>query len=184
MAKGKIVVISGPSGCGKGTVIKELLKIDSNLKLSVSMTTRAPRPGELNGREYYFVSQKEFENRIASGDLLEYTNYNGNYYGTPKTELTDFQNKGIDIILDIEIEGAENVRKAKLDNLTTIFLAPPSFEVLKQRLINRGTETQEVVEKRLLRAKEELLEKDKYDYVVINDCLQTAVEEIYKIIKQ
>ena len=181
--KGKIVVISGPSGCGKGTVIAKLLDRESNLKLSVSMTTREPRPNECHGREYYFVTKQEFEKRIASGDLLEYTEYNGNYYGTPKTELEKAREQGNDILLDIEIEGAENVRRAGLDNLVTIFLAPPSFEELRKRLILRGTESPEVIERRLARAEKELAEKSEYEYVVINDDLETAVDEVYYIIK-
>ena len=184
MKKGKIVVISGPSGCGKGTVIQELLKRDEHLKLSVSMTTRAPRPGEENGREYYFVTQEEFQNRIQTGDLLEYTNYSGNFYGTPSKEMYEMQQKGYTILLDIEIEGAENVRKAAPDNLVTIFLAPPSFEELQRRLVGRGTEEADVIAKRLARAKEELKEQDKYDYVVINDDLEQAVKHIYQLIKQ
>ena len=182
MNKGKIIVISGPSGCGKGTVIKELLNRDNSLKLSVSMTTRKPRPGEANGREYYFISKSEFERRIAIGDLLEYTEYNGNYYGTPKSEMYDFQNKGFNIILDIEIEGARNVKNAKPDNLVTIFLAPPSFEVLEKRLRGRGTESDEVITRRLERAKTEMLEQDKYDFTVINDELEKAVDDVYYII--
>lgn len=181
--KGKIVVISGPSGCGKGTVIAKLLDRDSSLKLSVSMTTREPRPNEASGREYYFVSREEFEKRIAAGDLLEYTVYNENYYGTPKTELSKAQEQGTDILLDIEIEGAENVRKSAPDNLITIFLAPPSFEELRRRLTLRGTEDPEVIERRLARAEKELAEKDKYDYVVINDDLESTVDELYYIIK-
>lgn len=184
MNKGKIIVISGPSGCGKGTVISRLLKMDASFKLSVSMTTRAPREGEADGREYYFVSKQEFKRRILSGDLLEYTCYNGNYYGTPLKEISHFQEQGITILLDIEIEGAANVRKAKPDNLITIFLAPPSFEVLRERLIGRGTESMDVIEKRLERAKTELEEQDKYDYIVVNDCLDEAVKQIYEIIKQ
>ncbi|MBE6818270.1 MAG: guanylate kinase [Ruminococcaceae bacterium] len=180
--KGKIVVISGPSGCGKGTVIAKLLDRDSNLKLSVSMTTREPRAYECHGREYYFVSREEFEKRIAAGDLLEYTVYNGNYYGTPKTELALAQEQGTDILLDIEVEGAANVRKAGLENLMTIFLAPPSFEELRKRLTLRGTEDSEVIERRMERAKKEILEKDKYDYIVINDDLETTVDEVYFII--
>lgn len=184
MNKGKIIVISGPSGCGKGTVIAKLLDMDSSFRLSVSMTTRAPRPGEKNGREYYFVSKETFESRIQSGDLLEYTNYNGNYYGTPKKEMYDAQQKGINILLDIEVEGADNVRLAAPENLITIFLAPPSFEELRRRLTERGTEPPEVIERRLQRAKEELGEKEKYDYIVINDDLEQTVQAVYEIITQ
>lgn len=184
MKRGKIVVISGPSGCGKGTVIQELLKKDTSCRLSVSMTTRNPRPGEENGREYYFVSAEEFRERIEHHDLLEYTNYNGNYYGTPKSEIERFQEQGITVILDIEVEGAENVRRAKPADLVTIFLAPPSFQELRRRLTNRGTEPLHVIEKRLERAKFELLEKKKYDYIIVNDDLSTTVDDIYAIIQK
>ena len=183
MDKGNIIVISGPSGCGKGTVIGELLKKDSSFQLSVSMTTRLPRPGEVDGRDYYFVSKEVFEQRIADGDLLEYTNYNGNFYGTPKKELSTRQAAGINIILDIEVEGADNIRKANLENVVTIFLAPPSFEELRRRLIGRGTEPIEVIENRLARAKIELAEQNQYDYVIINDVLEKAVDDIYKLVK-
>ena len=184
MKQGKIVVISGPSGCGKGTIINELLKLDSNFKLSVSMTTRKPRPYETDGIEYHFVSKEEFERRIQCGDLLEYTCYNSNYYGTPKSELEKAQADGCDIILDIEVEGAENARRAGLNNLVTIFVVPPSFEELKKRLIGRGTEDAETISKRLLRAEEELIQQHKYDYIVVNDCLEDAVKNIYEIIKK
>ena len=184
MKKGKIVVISGPSGCGKGTVIDALLKMDDSLKLSVSMTTRAPRPGEQNGREYYFVTPEEFQKRIDTGDLLEYTNYNGNFYGTPQKEMYAMQDQGITVILDIEVEGAENVRKAAPQNLLTIFLAPPSVEELRKRLVGRGTETPEVIEKRLARALEEMKEQEKYDYIVMNDDLDETIQNVYQIIKK
>ena len=183
MQKGKVVVISGPSGCGKGTVIKRLLQMDDTFKLSVSLTTRKPRPGEVHGVDYYFVSEEAFLERIANDDLIEYTNYNGNYYGTPKTEIAEVQSQGFTILLDIEIEGAENFRKAAPENLMTIFLAPPSFEVLKQRLLERGTETLDVIERRLDRARVEMLEAHKYDFIVTNDILDKTVEEIYGLIK-
>ena len=184
MKQGKVIVISGPSGCGKGTIINELLKLDSNFKLSVSMTTRQPRPYETNGVEYFFVTKEEFERRIEAGDLLEYTCYNSNYYGTPKSEIEKAQASGTDILLDIEVEGAENARHAGLDNLITIFIVPPSFEELKKRLICRGTEDAETISKRLLRAEEELIQQHKYDYIVVNDCLDDAVKNIYEIIKK
>lgn len=183
MSKGKLIVISGPSGSGKGSVIRELLKKDKNLVLSVSMTTRAPRPGETDGVEYCFVSKEEFEKEIRDGNLIEYTVYSQNYYGTPKNRINELQNGGYDVLLDIEVEGAGNVKKAMMENLTTVFLAPPSVEELRRRLEGRGTEKPEVIDMRMERALEELKFKDKYDYIVVNDRLDKAVEEIYSIIK-
>ena len=184
MNKGKLIVISGPSGCGKGTVINKLLGLDDNLRLSVSMTTREPRPGEIDGFHYYFVDNNKFKSGIDDNDFLEYAEYNGNYYGTPKSKIIEMQNNGINVILDIEVQGAEQVRNAELDNLTTIFLMPPSFEELRDRLNGRGTESEEVINNRLNRAKEEMAFKDKYDYIVVNDDLEKAVDDIYKIIKK
>lgn len=184
MNEGKLIVISGPSGCGKGTIIKELLRIDKNLKLSVSMTTRKPRAGETDGVEYFFVTNDVFREKILCGDLIEYTQYSGNFYGTPRSEVSQMQKKGYDVLLDIEVEGAENVRKKKMDNLTTIFLIPPDFEELRKRLEGRGTENAEAVAMRMKRAQEEMKYKDKYDYIVVNDSLECAVKEIYNIIKK
>ncbi len=183
MKKGKLVIISGPSGCGKGTIISNLLRMDDNFKLSVSMTTRKPRPGEINGVHYYFVGKDDFRQGILNGDFLEYTEYGGNFYGTPKKEIAEIQDTGADVLLDIEVVGTENVRKTNPDNLITIFLMPPSFGELEKRLSGRGTETRKNITERLERAKEELHYKDDYDYIVVNDDLKRAVNEIYQIIK-
>ncbi len=183
MKKGKLVIISGPSGCGKGTIISNLLEMDDNLKLSVSMTTRKPRPGEIHGVHYYFVNKDVFRKGILNGDFLEYTEYGGNFYGTPKKEIAEIQNTGTDILLDIEVMGTQNVRKTHPDNLITIFLMPPSFGELEKRLSGRGTETKQTIAERLVRAKEELRYKDDYDYIIVNDDLKRTVNEIYQIIK-
>lgn len=182
MGLGKLVIVSGPSGCGKGTVISELLKRHSDLKLSVSMTTRKPRKGETDGVHYHFTDVRTFEKLIENGGLLEYVKYTENYYGTPKQPIDDAVKNGITVILDIEVEGAENVRKRFDNNLITIFMLPPNDEVLESRLRGRATESENEIELRLKRAQEEIKFKDKYDYIVINDEIDKTVSEIEQII--
>lgn len=164
--KGLMLVISGPAGSGKGTVNNHLLAT-GDFVYSVSATTRPPRPGEENGKNYHFITREEFEKRIKSGDMLEYTEYCTNLYGTPKKEAEEVLASGKNLILEIEVEGASNV-KAKYPDAVLILLLPPSFEVQEQRLRNRGTETEEKILLRLARTKEELRSADIYDYVVYN----------------
>ena len=181
--KGLLLIISGPSGVGKGT-IREGLMADKSLNLfySVSMTTRNMRPGEVNGREYYFVSKDEFKKNVANNNLLEWAEYVGNCYGTPKDKVEAMRNDGKNVLLEIDVKGTANVLKQVSDAIS-IFIAPPSFEELANRLRGRGTESEEIIASRVETAKKELEFKSQYKYVVINDNLDDAVEEIRKIIK-
>ena len=180
MKTGKFIIISGPSGVGKGTICNVLLS-ELNAWYSVSMTTRGIREGEVDGVNYYFISKDEFRKRIEEGQLLEYNIYNDNYYGTPKDKVLEKLNEGIDVILEIEVNGARNIKNAFSDAVL-IYIAPPSVEVLKERLIGRGTEDMETIEKRLKIAEEELKQIDFYDYVVVNDDLDEAIAKVKRII--
>ena len=166
MNKGLLIVVSGPAGSGKGTVNSHLLN-SGDFVYSVSATTRAPRPGEVDGINYHFISKDEFLARIDRGDMLEYTEYCGNFYGTPKKEAEDVLASGKNLILEIEVEGAQNVKK-KYPDAVLVLLLPPSFSVQEARLRGRGTETEEKIRLRLERAKEEITFADVYDYVVYN----------------
>lgn len=164
--KGLLLVVSGPAGSGKGTVNKHLFETGDFI-YSVSATTRAPRPGEIDGVNYHFISKENFLGRIERGDMLEYTEYCGNYYGTPKKEAEEVLASGKNLILEIEVEGAENVKK-KYPDAVLVLLLPPSYAVQEQRLRGRGTETEEKITERLARAKEEIFHANSYDYVVYN----------------
>jgi len=179
--KGKLVVISGPSGTGKGTVIKKLLKLRPELVFSVSATTRAPRPGETHGAEYLFIAKDKFEEMIKNEEFLEHAGYVGEYYGTPLGPIKECIASGITIILDIEVQGAKQVM-AKMPEALTIFIAAPNMEELEKRLRGRGTDSEEKLLLRLERARQELKEKEHYDYTVINDNSSRAAEEILGII--
>lgn len=179
--KGQLIVLSGPSGVGKSTVIAELLGQRDNIYFSVSNTTRQPRAGEQDGVNYNFVTREEFERMIAAGELLEYAEYVNNYYGTSLKAINDRLDAGIDVLLDIEVKGAAKVRERCPDALF-IFIMPPTFEELSRRLHNRNTDSEEVIEGRLAKAREEFKEIPKYDYLVINDKVTNAVEEIESIL--
>ena len=183
MASPLLLVISGPAGSGKGTVVSKILEKLPTLGLSVSATTRAPRPGETDGVNYFFTTKEDFEERIKNGDILEYTTYCGNYYGTLKSELAKSLDKGRDIILEIEVDGGSQVKKAFPDAVT-IMLVPPSYSSLRARLEGRGTETSDVIEKRLMRARDELELAEKYDYIVVNEDggIEKCADEIISII--
>lgn len=179
--KGILIVVSGFSGAGKGTLMKQLVHSYDNYALSVSMTTRNPRPGETEGKEYFFVSRQEFEQQIENGGLVEYASYCDHYYGTPREYVEKQLEKGKDVILEIEIQGALKIKK-QFPTALLMFVMPPSAEELKKRLEGRGTETPEVIEKRLRRAAEEAEGIENYDFIVINDRLEECVEEMHKLI--
>ncbi len=181
--RGILIVVSGFSGSGKGTIMKELVKrYPDNYALSVSATTRNPREGEVDGREYFFRTKEEFEKMIAKDELIEYAKYVENYYGTPKEYVEKHLAEGKDVILEIEIQGALKVKKAFPDTLL-LFVTPPDANELKRRLVGRGTETMEVIESRMGRATEEAEGMHQYDYLVINDRLDECVEEMHSIIR-
>ena len=183
MQKGVLAVVSGFSGAGKGTLMKTLLRDHESYALSISATTRQPREGEVDGREYFFLSREKFEQMIAEDAFIEYAQYVGNYYGTPKKYVEDCLTAGKDVILEIEVQGAMNVKKLFPDAVT-IFVAPPSAAELKKRLEGRGTETQEVIAGRMKRAQEEADLMDFYDYLLINDDLEKSTRELHKLIVQ
>ncbi len=180
--RGILVVVSGFSGAGKGTLMKRLMEKYDNYALSVSATTRAPRPGEEHVREYFFHTKKEFEELILEDALIEYAQYVDNYYGTPKAYVEKQLNMGKDVILEIEIQGALKVKK-KMPNTLLLFVTPPSAEELKRRLVNRGTESMEVIESRLSRASEEAEGMLEYDYILINDVIEDCVDNMHNIIQ-
>ncbi len=184
MRQGLLFVISGPAGSGKGTVVNALLNNHPELKLSISATTRQPRPGEVHGVHYYYISKEEFEERIEKGEMLEYATYSGNYYGTPEKEVLQAMANGTDVILEIEVDGAMQIKK-KIKNSVAVMLTPPNKEVLEARLRGRGTETEDVIKWRLARAKEEIKLMPEYDYSVVNEDggIEKCAEEIYSIIK-
>lgn len=182
MSKGILIVLSGFSGAGKGTLVKELMKTYDNYALSISMTTRKPREGEVHGREYFFTERESFEEKIAQNGLIEYAEYCGNYYGTPRDYVEEMLAAGRDVLLEIEIQGMHKVKKIFPDMLT-LFVTPPSIAELEKRLRGRGTETEEVIRKRLARAAEEAKGMEDYEYLVVNDDLQECVEEIHSIVK-
>ena len=181
--RGLLIVLSGPSGVGKGTVRKALFEMpEQEFVYSVSMTTRPPRPGEVDGVDYYFVSREEFERQIAAGNLLEYAEFVGNYYGTPKDKVEEQLNKGKEVILEIEVNGALQVRD-KCKDAVFIFLVPPTRQALYERLKNRGTESEERILARITKANKEFRLAHQYDYIVVNDEIYNAADRIMAIIR-
>lgn len=181
MAKGMTFIIAGPSGVGKGSVIKKVFESGRKLYFSVSATTRAPRPGERDGVDYHFISYEQFQSWIAEGAFLEHAEFVGNCYGTPKRYVDEAMDRGEDVILDIEVQGAEQIHRLRPEAVR-IFLAPPSWAELRRRLTGRGTESEEKVEKRLQRSWEEFQVAREYDYLVVNDNLEQAAAEVLAII--
>ena len=180
--RGILIVVSGFSGSGKGTIMNEIIRRYNNYALSVSATTRNPRPGETEGKEYFFKSVEEFEKMIAKDELIEYARYVDNYYGTPRAYVEEQLEAGKDVILEIEIQGAIKV-KEKFPDTLLLFVTPPTAEELRKRLVGRGTETMDVIDFRMKRAREEALGMDRYDYLIINDVLEDCVEEMHRIIQ-
>ena len=181
--RGLLIVFSGPSGVGKGTVRQEIFSTpDHKFEYSVSMTTRAQRPGEVDGKDYFFRSREEFEELIRNGKMLEYAEYVGNYYGTPLTYVNETLDKGIDVFLEIEVQGALQVKK-KVPDAVFIFLTPPDLNELQERLVGRGTDSEEVIAQRIERAREEIALMSEYDYAIVNDEVPLAAERVKRVIE-
>lgn len=183
MKGGLLIVVSAPSGAGKTTIVKEILKQFPEFLFSVSATTREKRPGEINGREYLFMTREEFEKRIASGDLVEYEEIYGNYYGTLKSEVEKALEKNCVMVFDVDVKGALSIKK-KFPQAVLIFINPPSVEELRRRLLLRGSETKEQIDKRMERVPMELEKSREFDYIVVNDDLKKAVNEVIGIINR
>ena len=181
MNKGKVIVVSGPSGVGKGTVVKELIGSNKDCALSVSATTRSPREGEAHGVNYFFITKEEFTQKINNNEMLEYAEYCSNFYGTPKDYVLKSVEQGKNIILEIEVQGALNVKKI-IPEAVTVFVRPPSLQELEDRLRGRGTETDEVVGQRLKTAIAEIKQAPQYDYIVVNNTVMQCVADIVSII--
>ena len=181
--QGLLLVLSGPSGVGKGTVKSAMVKQKAfSFEYSVSMTTRKPRPGEVNGKDYYFVSEDRFQEAIKGNELLEYNKYVGNHYGTPLAPVQNMLNEGKDVLLEIDVNGAKQVRKLMPDGVF-IFLTPPDLHELKHRIVNRGTDSDKVIAMRMKQARKEILMMEDYDYAVVNDTVANAVDHIKSIVE-
>ena len=178
----KLIIITGPSGVGKGTVVKELLDRNKDIWLSISATTRNPRVGENDGLNYYFISEERFKDMIDKKEFLEWAQFAGNYYGTPLSTVNEKIEKGFIVLLEIEVEGAKQI-KEKFPESLSIFLLPPSKEELEKRIRNRGTEKEEAIDKRLSRADYEIASSDEFDFVLTNHDVDETVKEVFKIIK-
>ena len=181
MEKGLLFVVSAPAGCGKDTILEQLFKVTENVGYSVSATSRAPREGEVDGVHYHFRTREQFEQMIKNEEVLEYTEYCGNYYGTPRKAVEDMLNAGKDVILKIEVEGAMNIKRL-FPECCLVFILPPSMQELERRLRKRGTETEEKIIERTAQAREELKFAENYDYLIVNDKLDACVEEVHSII--
>lgn len=182
MSRGLLLVVSAPSAGGKGTILKEMFQRDKNLRMSVSATTRQPREGEEHGKHYYFISKDEFQSLINSGSMLEYAEYVGNLYGTPRGPIEQWLVEGHDVVLEIEVQGGAQIKKIVPD-CVSIFITPPSMEVLEKRLRGRGTEEEDTILKRLNTARQELTQAQNYDYVVVNDQLEDAIDDMQAILR-
>lgn len=183
MKPGILVVVSGPAGVGKGTVVSQIRKRNQDVVFSVSATSREPRPGEIDGKNYYFISRTRFEEMIENNDLLEWVEYCGNYYGTPKAYVESEMSKGHIVLLEIEVEGAGNIKR-QFPGCVSIFITPPTLEELRNRIIKRGTESPNVIEERMKRAEKELEQINEYDYIIINDTVEESTEKFLEILEK
>lgn len=181
MKQGRIIILSGPSGVGKGTVLKQVMQSDDSLRFSVSATTRSIRPNEIDGVHYFFMDKAHFEGMIERGELLEHASYAGNYYGTPEKAVNDALAQGVSVVLEIEVQGALQVMRRRPDAIS-IFVAPPSFAELRHRLLTRGDTAPEIAERRLAIAREECLAAEQYQYIVVNDTVEHAAAQIRAIL--
>ena len=179
--RGKLIVVSGPSGAGKSTVVFKAMEGRDDMCFSTSVTTRAPRPGEVDGREYFFISQQRFDEMVERGELLEHAVYVSNSYGTPRAYVEQKLSEGMNVLLDIEVQGARQVAE-RMPEAIRIFVVPPTLEELRRRLEGRGTESREVIEGRLKRARQEYAEADIYDYLIVNDKIEQAAAELSAIL--
>lgn len=186
MAKGKIIIISAPSGCGKSTIIGDLIKKeDLNLEFSISATTREPRRGEVDGKDYYFLTLDEFKKAIKKDELVEYEEvYEGRFYGTLKKEIVRIQEDGKNVILDVDVKGGVNVKQLFGNSALSIFIQPPSVDILRHRLLSRGTDSIEAINQRVEKATYELAFASRFDKIIVNDILRDAIDETYRIIKE
>ena len=178
--KGKLFVVSGPSGVGKNTILNRVVAGRENVQYSISATSRAKRPGEIDGKSYFFVTREQFEAMLQQGELLEYAEYVGNYYGTPLKPIEQATQAGVDVVMDLDVVGALKIRK-RVENAVLVFVAAPSFDVIRQRLIHRGDVAPDVMESRLERARWECEQAGEYDYIIINDSVERATQELMAI---
>jgi guanylate kinase len=181
--RGLMLVLSSPSGAGKSTIARALLESEDELFLSISMTTRPPRPGEEDGRDYFFITEDEYNQKVQGGELLEHARVFSNYYGTPRTLVEKHLTAGEDVLFDIDWQGTQQLRESARDDVISIFILPPSYEELEQRLTGRGQDSEEVIRKRMAKASDEMSHWPEYDYVIVNDVIEESIQNVQAILK-